>query len=97
MKGLFISYSQAYNEEILDVLDAHGQRGFTRWNGVDGRGSVDGEPHYGSHAWPSQNQAMLTFVPDEKVENLIADLKSKDEETPELGLRVFLWDASQGF
>ncbi len=28
MKALFISYNQAYNEEIVQVLEAHGQRGF---------------------------------------------------------------------
>ena len=31
MKAIFISYNQAYNEEIVEVLDAHEQRGFTRW------------------------------------------------------------------
>ena len=52
MKAIFISYNQAYNEEIVEVLDAHEQRGFTRWENIDGRGSVNGEPHYGNHAWP---------------------------------------------
>ena len=66
MKAIFISYNQAYNEEIVEVLDAHGQRGFTRWENIDGRGSVDGEPHYGNHAWPVQNHAILTFVQDDK-------------------------------
>ena len=42
MKALFISYNQAFNEEIVEVLEAHGQRGFTRWQNIDGRGSVDG-------------------------------------------------------
>ena len=28
MKALFISYNQAYSEEVLEVLDANGQRGF---------------------------------------------------------------------
>lgn len=97
MKALFISYNQAYNEEIVDVLDAHVQRGFTRWQDIDGRGSVNGEPHYGSHAWPVQNHAILTFVEDDKVEAIINDLKVKDEDTPELGLRAFFWDAGQAF
>lgn len=91
MKALFISYNQAYNEEILEALEAEGQRGFTRWLGVDGRGSVDGEPHYGSHAWPAQNDAILSFVPDNVAENVVKSLEAKDKETPELGLRVFSW------
>lgn len=80
MKAIFISYNQAYNEEIVEVLDAHEQRGFTRWENIDGRGSVNGEPHYGNHAWPVQNHALLTFVQDDKVQPILADLKAKDEE-----------------
>lgn len=97
MKAIFISYNQAYNEEIVEVLDAHEQRGFTRWENIDGRGSVDGEPHYGSHAWPVQNHALLAFVQDDKVQPILADLKAKDEETPDLGLRAFVWGAEQAF
>ncbi len=92
MKALFISYNQAYNEEILEVLEANGQRGFTRWLGVDGRGSENGEPHYGSHAWPAQNDVILSIVPDDVAEKVTSELKAKDEETPELGLRVFSWN-----
>ena len=90
MKAIFISYNQAYNEEIVEVLDAHEQRGFTRWENIDGRGSVNGEPHYGNHA-------LLTFVQDDKVQPILADLKAKDEETPDLGLRAFVWGAEQAF
>ena len=97
MKALFISYNQAYSEEVLEVLDANGQRGFTLWDNIQGRGSVDGEPHYGNHAWPTLNYAILTVVPDDKVQGIVSALKSKDEETPELGLRVFVWDAAQAF
>lgn len=97
MKAIFISYNQAYNEEIVDILDAHSQRGFTRWQDIDGRGSVDGRPHYGNHAWPVQNHAILTFVEDDKVSGILADLKAKDEQTNDLGLRAFVWDAQQAF
>ena len=64
---------------------------------IDGRGSVNGEPHYGNHAWPVQNHALLTFVQDDKVQPILADLKAKDEETPDLGLRAFVWGAEQAF
>ena len=97
MKAIFISYNQAYNEEIVEVLDAHEQRGFTRWENIDGRGSVNGEPHYGNHAWPVQNHAILTFVQDDKVQPILSDLKAKDEDTPDQGLRPFVWGAEHAF
>ena len=97
MKAICIAYNQAYNEEIVEVLDAHEQRGFTRWENIDGRGSVNGEPHNGNHAWPVQNHAILTFVQDDKVQPILSDLKAKDEDTPDLGLRAFVWGAEQAF
>ena len=42
MKAIFVAYNQAYNEEIVEVLEANGQRGYTSWQDIQGRGSVDG-------------------------------------------------------
>jgi len=91
MKAIFISFNQAYNDEIVEVLEAHGQRGFTRWDDIMGRGSKDGEPHYGDHAWPTMNVAVLSMVDDDKLAPIMDDLKKKDDQTPELGLRAFVW------
>lgn len=95
MKAIFISYSQAYNEEIIELLEANGQRGFTAWEDIQGRGSIDGTPHLGSHAWPEMNFAVLTMVDDDKVEGIMRDLKTKDETYPDLGLRAYVWNIEQ--
>lgn len=92
MKALFIAYNQAYNEEIADILAQNGQRGFTRWTDIQGRGTVDGTPHMGSHAWPEMSHAILTCVDDEKVEPIMAQLKEADESAKDLGLRAFVWN-----
>ena len=91
MKAIFISYNQAYSEEIVDLLEAFGQRGFTRWSDIQGRGTTDGIPRLGNHAWPEQNHAVLSFVPDDKVRSILDALRSKDLEAPDLGLRAFVW------
>lgn len=92
MKAVFVVYNQAYNEEIIDMLESAGQRGFTGWSEISGRGSNGGKPHFGSHGWPEMNNAILTMVEDEKVEKFLSDLKAKDEEAPELGLRAIVWN-----
>ena len=92
MKAIFISYNQAYNEEIVELLEDNGQRGFTRWEDIEGRGGVDGEPHMGSHAWPTMNHAMITMVEDSKVQGIMDDLRAKDETYPDLGLRAYVWN-----
>lgn len=93
MKALFIACSQAYNEEVIKILELFGQRGFTRWTGVSGRGSTDGLPHMGDHAWPDQNHAVLSFVDDDTVADRILEaLHRLDSRSQELGLRAFMWN-----
>jgi len=92
MKALFITYNQAYNEEIVEVLEKHRQRGFTRWEEIQGRGGFNGIPRMGNHAWPEQVHAIFAAVPDEIVQPVLNDLKAKDEASPDLGLRAFSWN-----
>jgi hypothetical protein len=92
MKAVFIVYNQAYGDEIVAVVESLGQRGFTRFDGVGGRGSVSGIPHLDSHAWPEYNDALMLMVEDAKVAPLMDALRAKDAETPDLGLRAFSWN-----
>lgn len=95
MKSIFISYNQAYYEEIVNVLEHAGDRGYTMWEDVKGRGTVDGEPHLGSHAWPTLNHAILAIVEDAHVSPILDELKALDTKTPGLGLRAFVWSIEQ--
>jgi hypothetical protein len=92
MKTIFIAFDQAHYERIVEMLERSNCRGFTAWGQVTGRGSVDGEPHYGSHAWPSMASAILTVVEDERVPTVLAKLRAFNDERPKLGLRAFVWD-----
>ncbi|MDR0420701.1 MAG: hypothetical protein LBH30_04525 [Prevotellaceae bacterium] len=95
MKAVFISYNQALTERIALLLDDNNVRGFTKWELTEGRGSVDGEPHYGTHAWPSMNSSVLAIVEDEKVENILNDLRILDKTTKMQGSRAFVWNIEQ--
>ena len=95
MKAIFIAYNQAYNMELADVLEAAGCKGYTMWNEITGRGTNGGEPHEGTHAWPTLNNALLSAVPDEKVDEILAGLDAKNREYPELGLRAFVWNVER--
>lgn len=97
MKAIFISYNQAYNMEIADLLEKFSCRGYTMWMDILGRGSKDGEPHLGSHAWPTLNNAMLAFIDDDKVDPILSEIRAMDEETPALGLRAFVWTVEKSY
>lgn len=92
MKAIFIAYDQAHHEAIVEILDKSSCRGYTAFGNVQGRGSKTGEPHYGTHAWPSLASAILTIVEDDRVELVLRRLHELDEHRPLLGLRAFSWN-----
>ncbi len=91
MKAIFISYNQALNDRVMEVLDRHYARGFSKWELTHGRGSIDGEPHYGSHAWPSMNSSILTIVDENKASRIMDSLRDLDRQTTQ-GIRAFVWN-----
>lgn len=95
MKAVFITFDQAHFEAIMQILDRNSLRGFTYWENVQGRGSKTGEPHYGSHAWPSTNSSIMTMVEDSKVERLLEVLHNLDKTKEALGLRAFVMNVEQ--
>ena len=42
MKALFVSYNQAYHEEVLDIMQRSGLKGYTFWDTTMGSGSFKG-------------------------------------------------------
>lgn len=92
MKAILITFDQAFYEKVVSVLEHHNSRGFTAMESVMGRGSKNGEPHYGSHAWPSMCSAIISMVEDKNVESILDDLYKLNKEREQLGLRAFTWN-----
>ncbi len=80
---------------MVEVLNACSCRGYTSFGTVQGRGSKTGEPHLGTHAWPSLASAMLTMVEDDRVDKVLERLKAIDDNKPRLGLRAFVWPVTR--
>lgn len=95
MKSVFIVFNQANTERVEYILDLLDVRGFTWWQDVQGRGSVDGEPRQGSHTWPEMNSAVMTVVSDEMVEPLLEKVRKLDQINLEVGVKAFVWNIEQ--
>ncbi|MBR1538560.1 MAG: hypothetical protein IJ636_03540 [Bacteroidales bacterium] len=95
MKSVFIVFNQAFTSRVEYMLDELGVRGFTFFEQVQGRGSVDGEPRRGTHTWPEMNSAVMTVVPDEKVDELLLTVRKLDVRNKAVGVRAFVWNIEQ--
>ena len=91
MKAVFLSCNQSMYDAVMDVMKDMGIRGFTGWEELIGRGTTDGEPHLGNHAWPAMNSALISVMEDDKAAAFMARLKQLDKENDQQGLRAFAW------
>lgn len=92
MKSVMIVFNQANTERVEYMLEMLGIRGFTFFEDVQGQGSKDGEPRRGTHAWPEMNSAVITIVPDDKVEPLLEAVQKLDARNKEVGVKAFTWN-----
>ena len=89
-----MSCNQSMYDEVLKIMDEMEIRGFTGWEELIGRGTNDGEPHLGNHAWPSMNSALISVMEDAKAADFLTRLRTLDDENSEQGLRAFAWDVT---
>lgn len=90
-----IVFNQANTSRVEYMLDMLNVRGFTFWENVQGRGSVDGDPHRGTHAWPEMNNAVMAVVEDGQVEEIMNSVRKLDIRNKEVGVKAFVWNIEQ--
>ena len=95
LRAVMITYNQALTEKVEYMLDALGIRGYTQWEGIKGRGSVNGQPHMGTHTWPEINSTVITVVEEEKVEPLLQSVQKLNAINDEVGIRAFVWKITE--
>lgn len=95
MKAVMITYDVAHHEAIVNILTRTNNRGYTAWPAVTGRGSKTGDPHLGSHAWPTMNAAIYSVVEDHRLQPLLDELRQLDIDRPLLGLHAFVWNIEE--
>lgn len=94
MKAVFMACNQSMYDAVMDIMNDMGLRGFTGWEELIGRGSKDGEPHLGNHAWPTMNSALISVMEDDKAAEFLKRLKQLDEDNDKQGLRAFAWSVT---
>ena len=92
MKSVIIFYAQSLTADVMHILNSMSIRGYSKWNDMTGRGSVDGEPHLGSHAWPALNSGIMIVMEEGKVSSLFDKLRELDKRTSMQGLKAYSWN-----
>jgi hypothetical protein len=86
--AVLLFYDRAIDEEVLDALTACCIEHYTRWHDVSGVGTTG--PHLGDHVWPAMNNAMMSVVPAETAEAVLARVRELQGQFPYTGLRAIV-------
>lgn len=83
---LFIVYSNAVDEEIVEIVMRHAG-GYTKFVGVQGEGQ--GEPQLGTHIWPGINNCLMVAADKESEREIINAVDRLKVKFPGMGVKVF--------
>jgi nitrogen regulatory protein PII len=92
MKAVFIIFNQAITNKVEKALELAQIKGFSKWNEMVGAGSNEGEPHLGTHVWPSLNSGIFTVLEDEKVKTLLNLIEQINNIAEAQGIHAFVWN-----
>jgi hypothetical protein len=83
---LFIVYSNAVDEEMVEIVIRHAD-GYTKFLGVQGEGQ--GEPQLGTHIWPGINNCMMVAVNKENEKRIVNAVDTLRVKFPGMGVKIF--------
>ncbi len=92
MKAVFVVFNQALTEQVEQAFSSLAIHGYSQWPEMHGAGSMKGEPHLGTHIWPTLNTGMLTIVEDNVVPKLLSKIQKIDKSAERQGMHAFVWN-----
>lgn len=84
---MFIVYSNAVDEEMVEIVKRHAG-GYTKFLGVHGEGGE--EPHLGSHVWPGVNNCMMVAADNKAVDAVSSEVAELKEQFPGIGITIMV-------
>jgi hypothetical protein len=90
LKMVIIAVDEGLIDYIEEAFTKLQIRGFTRIDNSKGQGSVEGEPHLGTHIWPGLNFLFFVVTSSDKAKKLMDEIRTIDQHEGAPGIRAFL-------
>lgn len=89
MKMVMITYNEAIDDEVMEVLAGCALKNYTKITRVFGKGASSGT-HLGSDIWPGLNNILYVSCKDEDAKQLVACVKSIRARLGREGIKAFV-------
>ncbi|MFA4991977.1 MAG: PG0541 family transporter-associated protein [Candidatus Omnitrophota bacterium] len=94
MKMVMISYNEAMDMEVMEVLGHCALKNYTKITGVFGKGSSSGT-HLGDDIWPGKNNVLYIACETEGAHQLLSCVKNLRKQLGKEGIKAFVWDLDE--
>jgi hypothetical protein len=88
-KMVMISYNEAVDMEVMEMLEACGLKNYSKVNGIFGRGNSSGT-HLGSDIWPGRNNVLYVCCPADAARKLMEAVRGLRQGLGQEGVKAFL-------
>ncbi len=89
MKMVMVSYNEAIDAEVMEVLANCGLKNYTKIMGVFGKGATSGT-HLGDDIWPGRNNILYIACEEKPAEQLLSYIKELRKKLGKEGIKAFL-------
>ncbi len=94
MKMVMLTYNEAIDIEIMEVLDGCGLANYTKINRVYGKGTTSGT-HLAGQVWPGQNKILYVACDDTQAEQVVLGIKNLRKTLGKEGVKAFVMPLEQ--
>ncbi|MDO9542331.1 MAG: hypothetical protein Q7J98_08415 [Kiritimatiellia bacterium] len=90
MKMIMITYNEAVDMEIMELLENCGLKNYTKIGETFGRGVSSGT-HLGTDIWPGLNNVLYVASPDDAAQKVLTAVRALRNSLGKAGLKAFVW------
>ncbi|MFH1889018.1 MAG: PG0541 family transporter-associated protein [Candidatus Omnitrophota bacterium] len=88
-KMVMVSYNEAVDTEVMEVLSACGLENYTKATGTFGKGTTSGT-HLGNDIWPGRNSLLYIACEEKESRQLISCIKELRKKLGKEGVKAFV-------
>lgn len=88
-KMVIISYNEAMDMEVTEILGSCALKNYTKLTGVYGRGEASGT-HLGDDVWPGKNNILYVACSESEAKRLLSCVKELRKKLGKEGVKAFV-------
>jgi nitrogen regulatory protein PII len=89
MKMLMVTYNEAIDAEVMEVLENCGLKNYTKITTAYGRGATSGT-HSGNDIWPGRNNILYVACDEKETRTIISCIKELRIKLGHEGIKAFV-------